>query len=290
LKGRLCGNGFPGWISRLSERPKRGIRQHGGILFRDVHGYLQFMDSCGVPQVGQASAEDVLRYVNYLEGLGRSDATVTRSIASIRCFYQYLRFICQVDQNPAREIKRHKSVQRPPSILSNQEIELLLMQPNVGEPKGCRDKAMMELLYATGIRVSELISLDIEDIDLENGVLHCQGNRTKRDLPVDHAALLALSEYINHVRCLIVRQQAGLALFVNMNGKRMTRQGFWKIIKGYAAQAGVNKDITPHTLRHSFALHLLEDGAKLNEVKEILGHVDIASTQIYANLMSERFQ
>ena len=169
---------------------------------------------------------------------------------------------------------------------------MLLDQPNVMDPKGCRDKAMIELLYATGIRVSELIDLNLQDINLKTGMLHCRRPKSDRIIPIYAEAVASLSDYISRVRRIIIDPvgKDGQALFVNLNGHRLTRQGFWKIIKGYAALARITKDITPHTLRHSFALHLLQNGADLKDIQEMLGHADIASTQVYANLLNNRFQ
>ena len=259
---------------------------------RDIEHFSIYLAAENIDNPASVTADDLQRYIESLDKLGRSASTVTRNIASIRCFYQYLILINIASENPAKEIKREKTEKKPPSILTGEEIRLLLDQPNVMDPKGCRDKAMIELLYATGIRVSELIDLNLQDINLKTGMLHCRRPKSDRIIPIYAEAVASLSDYISRVRRIIIDPvgKDGQALFVNLNGHRLTRQGFWKIIKGYAAQARITKDITPHTLRHSFALHLLQNGADLKDIQEMLGHADIASTQVYANLLNNRFQ
>ena len=259
---------------------------------RDIEHFSMYLESIALNEPTAVSAEGLQRYMESLEQLGRSASTITRNIASIRCFYQYLILIGAASENPAKEIKREKAEKKPPSILTGEEIRLLLNQPNVMDPKGCRDKAMIELLYATGIRVSELIDLNLQDVNLKTGMLHCRRPKSDRVIPIYAEAVSSLSDYISRIRKIIIDPAGkdGQALFVNLNGHRLTRQGFWKIIKGYAAQARITKDITPHTLRHSFALHLLQNGADLKDIQEMLGHADIASTQVYANLLNNRFQ
>ena len=222
---------------------------------RDIEHFSIYLEAENIDNPASVTADDLQRYIESLEKLGRSASTVTRNIASIRCFYQYLILINIASENPAKEIKREKTEKKPPSILTGEEIRLLLDQPNVMDPKGCRDKAMIELLYATGIRVSELIDLNLQDINLKTGMLHCRRPKSDRIIPIYAEAVASLSDYISRVRRIIIDPvgKDGQALFVNLNGHRLTRQGFWKIIKGYAAQARITKDITPHTLRHSFA-------------------------------------
>ncbi|MEG2119193.1 MAG: tyrosine-type recombinase/integrase, partial [Pseudoflavonifractor sp.] len=177
-----------------------------------------------------------------------------------------------------------------PQILTNKEVDTFLEQPDASDAKGCRDKAMLELLYATGIRVSELIGLNLEHLNLSAGFLRCVGRDKERVIPLYPAAVRALADYITHVRPQMIEQPDEQALFVNMSGERMSRQGFWKIIKHYQAKAEIKKDITPHTLRHSFAAHLLENGADLRSIQEMLGHADISSTQIYAQLVNQKLK
>ena len=193
--------------------------------------------------------------------------------------------IGQISENPARGLSQTKVERKLPHILTSREVELFLEQPDPSDAKGCRDKAMLELLYATGIRASELINLNIQDLNLRSGVLYCRGSKGVRSIPVYPSAVVAVSDYIYRMRGLITGPESGNALFVNLNGGRLTRQGFWKIVKGYATEAGITKEITPHTLRHSFALHLLENGASVKDIQTMMGHADISSTQVYVQLL-----
>jgi len=177
-----------------------------------------------------------------------------------------------------------------PQILSGKEVELLLAQPGNLDAKGIRDKAMLEVMYATGIRVTELIDLNVEDVNLELGILKCSSARKSRAIPLYPAALRALSLYLKDVRMVMVADPTERALFVNVGGVRMSRQGFWKILKHYQAKAGIEKEITPHTLRHSFAVHLLENGADLNSLQELMGHSDISSTQLYTQMINQKLR
>ncbi|MBQ5885070.1 MAG: site-specific tyrosine recombinase XerD [Clostridia bacterium] len=256
---------------------------------RDLSQYFDYFEANDVNEIEKATNEDIKDYIKYLEIKGKSRSTIVRVVASIRCFYQYLIISGVVSSNPAAGIKFEKGEKKLPDILSNREIDILLSQPDVNDLKGCRDKAMLELIYATGIRVSELINLDLNDVILDVGILHCSNPKNDRIVPVYPTALSAVREYIKRVRSITVYDKNETSLFVNMNGQRLTRQGFWKIIKQYAAQAGIKKDITPHTLRHSFATHLLENGAQLKDIQEMLGHSDISSTQVYAHIMRNKF-
>lgn len=251
---------------------------------RDTLYFLEYLSHAGVDPL-EADEEVVQSYVDHLHELKRSPTTVSRNLASVRCFYKFLIFRGMIDHNPAKGIKLEKTVKKLPQVLSGEEIEQLLAQPDITEPKGCRDKAMLELLYATGIRASELINLNIQDLNLRSGVLYCRGSKGVRSIPVYPSAVVAVSDYLYRMRGLIIGPESGNALFVNLNGGRLTRQGFWKIVKGYATEAGITKEITPHTFRHSFALHLLENGAQLKDIQMMLGHADISSTQIYIQLL-----
>ncbi|NLJ31780.1 MAG: site-specific tyrosine recombinase XerD [Clostridiales bacterium] len=257
---------------------------------RDVVHYLNFLTSQGLDNPASANKEIVQRYVQRLGEEKKTNSTISRNMASVRCFYRYLMISHLAESNPAKAIKLEKAPKKLPQILSGNEIELLLSQPDTKELKGCRDKAMLELLYATGIRVSELVDLNVEDINLHTGILCCKKENAQRMIPVYPAAVNMVSEYILRVRSLIIDPEGGQALFANLNGKRLTRQGFWKIVKGYAEQAGIVKEITPHTLRHSFALHLLENGAELKDIQIMLGHADISSTQVYVHLLNDHFK
>lgn len=257
---------------------------------RDIRGYENYWDTCGV-RVGDVTESGLEQYIQHMEDDGRSKATILRNVASIRCYYQFLLTQGLVRNNPAKDIKLDKEEKKLPMILSENEIELLLQQPNPDEIKGCRDKAMLELLYATGIRVTELIDLNTEDINLRQGMLFCRNGKNERSIPIYYEAVRAVSDYMIKVRSAMeIDSASGHALFVNLNGRRLTRQGFWKIIKSYAEKANISKEITPHTLRHSFALHLLQNGAELRDIKEMLGHADISSTQVYVEMMSGHCQ
>ena len=251
---------------------------------RDTFYFLEYLSDTGTDPL-QADEQTVQGYVDHLHELKRSPTTISRNLASVRCFYKFLIFRGLVENNPAKGIKLEKTVKKLPQVLSGEEIELLLAQPDITEPKGCRDKAMLELLYATGIRASELINLNIKDLNLRSGVLYCRGSKGVRSIPVYPSAVVAVSDYIYRMRGLITGPESGNALFVNLNGGRLTRQGFWKIVKGYATEAGITKEITPHTLRHSFALHLLENGASVKDIQTMMGHADISSTQVYVQLL-----
>ena len=251
---------------------------------RDTLYFLEYLSDTGTDPL-QADEQTVQGYVDHLHELKRSPTTISRNLASVRCFYKFLIFRGLVENNPAKGIKLEKTVKKLPQVLSGEEIELLLAQPDITEAKGCRDKAMLELLYATGIRASELINLNIKDLNLRSGVLYCRGSKGVRSIPVYPSAVVAVSDYIYRMRGLITGPESGNALFVNLNGGRLTRQGFWKIVKGYATEAGITKEITPHTLRHSFALHLLENGASVKDIQTMMGHADISSTQVYVQLL-----
>jgi Site-specific recombinase XerD len=257
---------------------------------RDVEHFLSYLEEDGLNGPAEADTDFIYRYIVRLTELKKSNSTITRNIASVRCFYQYLILSNAVQSNPAKTVKLEKAPKKLPQILSGKEIELLLEQPDIREPKGCRDKAMLELLYATGIRVSELVDLNLEDINLQTGMLCCSNGKSERAIPVYPTAVSIISDYILRSRSLIISPDGGHALFTNLNGRRLTRQGFWKIVKGYAEQAGISKEITPHTLRHSFALHLLENGAELKDIQLMLGHADISSTQVYVRLLNDHFK
>lgn len=258
---------------------------------RDIEYFFTFLREMGIEDPAEVGNTTILDYVRRLEMLKKSESTIIRTIASIRCFYHFMEDRGYVPENPVQKIQMKKQKKKLPPVLSSREIELLLKQPNPRELKGCRDRAMLELLYATGIRVTELVDLNVQDINLPNATLICgKGKPNERMVPVYSTAVSAVSTYILKVRASIVSSESGQALFTNLNGKRLTRQGFWKIVKQYAEQAGITKEITPHTLRHSFALHLLENGADLKDIQAMLGHADISSTQVYVHLLNDRFK
>ncbi|MBC5722425.1 Tyrosine recombinase XerD [uncultured Flavonifractor sp.] len=256
---------------------------------RDVHQFAQSMEDSGV-SLTEVLPKDVEGFTKSLVRKGKSPATVTRSVASIKSFYNCLIALGKVDRNPAKGVAPAKVERKLPQVLTGKEVELFLEQPDCTDLKGYRDRAMLELLYATGIRVSELIDLDLDDLNLPGGVLKCYSKGKERIIPLYQTAIRALSEYVHNVRPQLVEDVEETALFVNMNGERMSRQGFWKLIKYYQEKAGIQKDITPHTLRHSFAAHLLENGADLRSIQEMLGHADISSTQIYSKLLNQKLK
>lgn len=254
---------------------------------RDVNRFSEFCISNGNSAL-PADAATVKEYIEGLTALGKSEATVTRTAATLRCYYRFLISKGLAEKNPVDGLQLKKAEKKLPGVLNSNEIVLLLSQPDGTDYKSVRDKAMLELLYATGIRVSELLELNVSDINLQIGILHMGGSR-ERIVPVYPAAVKAVAEYLVNVRPVIVNDENEDRLFTNMNGGAMSRQGFWKIIKHYAEKAGIKKDITPHTLRHSFAAHLLENGAQLKDIKEMLGHSDISSTQVYAKFLKSKY-
>ena len=268
---------------------KRASANTVSSYMRDIHQYAAAMEEKGV-DLTDAVTEDVAEYTASLTRQGKSPATVTRSVASIKSFYQYLMGQGAVDQNPAKGVTPAKVERKLPQVLTGKEVELFLEQPECTDLKGYRDRAMLELLYATGIRVSELIDLDVDDLNLPGSVLKCYSKGRERMIPLYPAAVRALNEYVHNIRPQLVDSVEETALFVNMSGERMSRQGFWKLIKYYQEKAGIQKDITPHTLRHSFAAHLLENGADLRSIQEMLGHADISSTQIYSKLLNQKIK
>ena len=256
---------------------------------RDIRQFIRYLSEHNVEDPTTVTADQIHRYFESLHLFGRSQSTVTRSLASVRSYYQYLMRAGRMDFNPASKIQVEKVQKKLPEILTQKEIDLLLAQPDAADPKGCRDKAMLELMYATGVRVSELVNLNVTDINLQINILHCRSEKNERIVPVYHAAIKAVSDYLTRIRPTLISDLSEQALFLNLNGERLTRQGFWKIIKSYAEEAGIKKTITPHTMRHSFATHLLENGAGLKDIKEMLGHSDISSTQIYSQLMKAKY-
>ena len=257
---------------------------------RDLRQFQAWLMADGVTDLRKVRKEDVGVYLQHMSSEGKSPATITRSTASIRSFYNYLMHDGSVKANPAKSITAMKVERKYPEILTNKEVELFLEQPKCVNEKGFRDHAMLELLYATGIRVSELIGLNVDDVNLTVGFIRCTSHNKERIIPLYATAVKALRGYMESIRPRIVASRDEPALFVNMNGERMSRQGFWKIIKYYQEKAEINKDITPHTLRHSFAVHLLENGADLRSIQEMLGHADISSTQVYTHVIQKQLK
>ena len=257
---------------------------------RDVSQFSQYLRDYQDSDLRRAEPEMVQSYMRWMQGRGKSAASITRFLASVKSFYNYLTANGTVKSNPAKGITANRAERKYPEILTAKEVEMFLEQPQCVDAKGFRDHAMLELLYATGIRVSELISLDLDDLNLAAGFLRCQSKGKERIIPLYHTAVKAIGDYVRDVRPQLIADSGETALFVNMNGERMSRQGFWKIIKHYQEKAGIQKDITPHTLRHSFAVHLLENGADLRSIQEMLGHADISSTQIYTHVIKHQLK
>ena len=257
---------------------------------RDLHQFDAYLDEHSAATLETAAQEDINDYVAWMGGKSKSAATITRSIASIKSFYTYLQMNGTVRVNPAKGVAAVKVEHKFPEVLTGKEVELFLDQPRCVDAKGYRDHAMLELLYATGIRVSELISLNEDDVSISAGFIRARSKGKERVIPLYPAAVKALSAYIKDIRPQLLADPEEKALFVNMNGERMSRQGFWKIVKHYQETAGISKDITPHTLRHSFAVHLLENGADLRSIQEMLGHADISSTQIYTHVVKKHLK
>ena len=257
---------------------------------RDVTQFSHYLMEVEKTELPHCRTEHVERYISHMCDRGKSPASIARGVASLKSFYGYLLAQGVVRTNPAKGAAPVRSERKLPEILTGKEVELFLDQPQCVDPKGYRDHAMLELLYATGIRVSELIGLDVGDVNLSAAFIRCSSRGKERIIPLYSTAVKALSDYIKDYRPRMVLSPRDPALFVNMNGERMSRQGFWKIIKYYQEKAQIKKDITPHTLRHSFAAHLLENGADLRSIQEMLGHADISSTQIYSHMVKQKLQ
>ena len=258
---------------------------------RDIRQYSAWLRNTKEQEVVDASELNISDYLAHLQEEGRSASTVSRNLASLKNFYAYLVSSGFLTASPVPSgVHVERGEKKAPSILTGKEIELLLAQPACIDAKGYRDKAMLEVLYATGMRVSELLELNLEDVNLDLGILKCNGSKKSRTIPIYPAALRALQVYIRDIRDSMLSTPDENALFVNVSGARMSRQGFWKILKHYQASANISKEITPHTLRHSFAVHLLENGADLGSVQELMGHSDISSTQLYAHMINNKLK
>ena len=253
---------------------------------RDIKQFKEYLNQKG-KDYSNITKEDMKEYIEHLQSIGKKASTISRCIASIRSFYQYELKNKKVEQDPTDQIRSPKIEKRVPSVLTSKEVALLLEQPKDVDLKGIRDKAMLEFAYATGMRVTEIISLNLEDVNIEEGYVTCKNGSKQRNIPLGTMSLKALKEYIENARGILIKDESEKSLFVNINGKRLTRQGFWKIIKYYKEQAHITKDITPHVLRHSFATHLLQNGADLKAIQTMLGHSDISSTQVYMQFQDE---
>lgn len=253
---------------------------------RDIIQFQEYLEHERIAY-SKLGTQEIKDYVEYLNKIGKKTSTISRNLASIRSFYQYLVRVKKVKKDPTDGMQSPKIEKKVPSILSSEEVELLLEQPKDIDLKGIRDKAMLEFAYATGMRVTEIISLNIDDVNFQNSYVSCSNGVKKRNIPLGTISLKALEEYVKTARPVMIKKEDEKALFVNVNGKRLTRQGFWKIIKYYKEQAHITKDITPHVLRHSFATHLLQNGADLKSIQMMLGHSDISSTQVYMQFQDD---
>ena len=256
---------------------------------RDITQYESYINEENL-QYQKVNKEDIKKYLDNLKNIGKKTSTISRNLASIRSFYQYLLRVKKIKEDPTEGIQSPKVEKRVPSVLTSQEVELLLEQPKSVDLKGIRDKAMLEFAYATGMRVTEIITLDIDDVNLKEGYVNCKHTNKQRNIPLGAISIKAIKEYIEKARPYLIKSEDEKSLFVNINGKRLTRQGFWKIVKFYKEQAHIEKDITPHVLRHSFATHLLQNGADLKAIQVMLGHSDISSTQVYMQFQDERLK
>lgn len=252
---------------------------------RDLNKFKNYLNRNGITTFQEVNRGLIMSFMEELHNQRRAAATISRNLAAIRSFYNFLVGDNLVSANPAAELDTPKIPKRLPNVLTEAQVVTLMEQPSPNNAAGMRDKAMLELLYATGIRVSELVDLNLRDVNLEMGFLRCLGKGSKeRIVPMGRTAIEAVDTYLQHGRPKLTGKKEDTALFLNVHGGRLTRQGFWKILKKYVRQAGFQGDITPHTLRHSFATHLLENGADLRAVQEMLGHSDISTTQIYTQV------
>lgn len=259
---------------------------------RDLKQFALFMKDSGLGDAAEdVTPRTLVNYLNALKQKKMGPSSVARKLAAIKSFFHYLHRERRMRLDPSVTIDSPKLPQRLPKVLSALEIKCLLEQPGVADPPGLRDRAMLELLYATGVRVSELVSITLLDLNLEMGYIRCIGKGSKeRIVPLGHVAQSAIQRYLDRGRPFIVKRPTENTLFLNQHGRKMTRQGFWLIIRAAAKRAGIEKTVTPHMLRHSFATHLLENGADLRAVQEMLGHVDISTTQIYTHVTRTRLK
>lgn len=256
---------------------------------RDILQYQAYIDKNKLNYL-KVDSNQINKYLKNLSKSNKKASTISRNLATIRSFYQYLVRTKKIKNDPTEGVHSPKVEKKIPSVLTSKEVELLLEQPKNVDLKGIRDKAMLEFAYATGMRVTEIISLNIDDINVEESYVTCNNGNKKRVIPLGTLSLNALIEYMKKARPILIKNEEDKALFVNINGKRLTRQGFWKIVKYYKEQAHISKDITPHVLRHSFATHLLRNGADLKSIQTMLGHSDISSTQIYMQFKDENLK
>ncbi len=277
---------YENYLTKVKQASNNTIASY----MRDIRQFADWLSVTFEADVLDASQLNISEYLRQQGSNGKSAATTSRCLASLKNFYIYLVSSGFLERSPVMDIHVDRGEKKLPQILTGREIELLLSQPVCVDAKGYRDKAMLEVMYATGIRVTELIDLDVDDVNLEVGIIKCNNSKKTRVVPLYPAALKALSVYVRDIRASMLSDPDESALFVNVNGTRMSRQGFWKILKHYQDSANIDKEITPHTLRHSFAVHLLENGADLSSLQELMGHCDISSTQVYTNMVNKKLK
>lgn len=273
-------DGFITYLHNVKKKSENTVLSYN----RDLTKFIKYLRTNKITSLDKVEEKDLEKYIKELNDNGFKSATVSRNIASLKAFFHYLNNEGVLSNDPTKSLKSPKIEKKIPEILTTDEVFALLEQPSGDSPKEIRDKAMLELLYATGIRVSELINLETLDVNLKTSSILCRDGSKSRTIPYGKKAKDALTRYLEGAREAIVDNKESTILFANCSGQKMSRQGFWKLIKHYAKKAGIESDITPHTLRHSFAAHLVENGADLRSVQEMLGHSDISTTQIYANM------
>ena len=280
-------NAYENYLTKVKQASTNTVFSY----MRDIRQFSEWLELNEGQAVVDASQVNIADFLDYLQQQGRSGATVSRVLSSLKNFYTYVVSSGFLEASPVpADIHVERGEKKLPQILTGKEVELLLAQPSCVDPKGYRDKAMLEVMYATGIRVTELVDLNVENVNLDFGVIKCGGQKKSRAIPLYPAALKALRVYMREIRQSMLADPEEHALFVNVGGARMSRQGFWKILKHYQSAAHIEKEITPHTLRHSFAVHLLENGADLNSVQELMGHSDISSTQMYTHMINNKLK
>ena len=254
---------------------------------RDLMQMITYLEEKVIREAAKVTKTSLHGYILHMEEQGKAATTISRMMAAMKAFFNYECMQACIRRNPAESLHAPKVEKKAPVVLSVDQVSALLAQPSGQTPKEIRDKAMLALLYATGIRVSELIGIQMEDINMNIGFLVCRDGERERTIPFGRSAKAALEEYLEHARNELLRGKGSDYFFVNCTGGAMSRQGFWKIIKYYGEKAGIEEDITPHTLRHSFAAHLIARGADMRAVQTILGHSDMATTQMYAAYREE---
>ena len=279
-------NSFFDYLSTTKKSSDNTVQAY----MRDLQKFLEYAESNNIDDLSSIDAETVSDFKQHLTEKGLSSSSISRTLSSLRSFFQFLISNGVCESNPAKSVHNDKAEKKEMVVLSTKEVDALLSQPDLSDPKGIRDKAMLEILYATGIKVTELINLSIEDFNPQLSFIRCGTGDKERFIPIYPIAAKAVMTYIEKARKLFIAGTDEKALFVNVSGERMSRQGFWKILKAYAVDAKIKKTITPHTLRHSFAAHLLENGADIHEIQVILGHSDITSTLRYAQFLKDKMK